>query len=135
MKKMKFLILIAIATIGFAFTVQQQKKAAVWEVPAEYKSMENPLAKDAAGVNTGKMVYMKHCRSCHGNAGLGDGPKAARLKTFPGDFASAEFHAQTDGEIMYKSIFGRDEMPNYETKIPSKKERWAVVNYMRTFKK
>ncbi len=131
---MKFIILIAIAVVGFAFTIQQ-KQAEPWEVPAEYKSMKNPLANDQASVNKGKMVYMKHCRSCHGNAGLGDGPKAARLKTFPGDFSSAEFQAQTDGEIMYKSIFGRDEMPNYETKIPSKKDRWAVVNYMRTFKK
>ncbi|MDQ1770407.1 c-type cytochrome [Labilibaculum euxinus] len=134
MKKMKFFILIAIAVVGFAFTAQQ-KKAEVWKVPAEYKTMENPLANDKASVNTGKMVYMKHCRSCHGNAGLGDGPKAARLKTFPGDFSSAEFQGQSDGEIMYKAIFGRDDMPNYETKIPSKKERWAVVNYMRTFKK
>ncbi|MDM8161904.1 cytochrome c [Labilibaculum sp. K2S] len=134
MKKMKFFILIAIAVVGFAFTAQQ-KKAEAWKIPAEYKSMENPLANDKASVNTGKMVYMKHCRSCHGNAGLGDGPKAARLKTFPGDFSGADFQGLPDGEIMYKTITGRDEMPGYETKIPSKKERWAVVNYMRTFKK
>ncbi|BAX82171.1 c-type cytochrome [Labilibaculum antarcticum] len=134
MKSIKVFIVIAIAVVGFAFTAQQ-KKAEAWDVPAEYKSMENPLANDEASVNSGKMVYMKHCRSCHGNAGLGDGPKAARLNTFPGDFSGAEFQAQTDGEIMYKSIFGRDDMPNYESKIPSKKDRWAVVNYMRTFKK
>lgn len=134
MKSIKVFIVIAIAVVGFAFTVQQ-KKAEAWEVPAEYKSMENPLAKVEASVKKGKMVYMKHCRSCHGNAGLGDGPKAARLKTFPGDFSGADFHAQSDGVIMYKSIFGRDDMPNYEKKIPSKKDRWAVVNYMRTFKK
>ncbi|PCH69556.1 MAG: cytochrome C [Bacteroidales bacterium] len=134
MKSIKVFIVIAIAVVGFAFTVQQ-KKAEAWEVPAEYKSMENPLAKVEASVKKGKMVYMKHCRSCHGNTGLGDGPKAARLKTFPGDFSGADFHAQSDGVIMYKSIFGRDDMPNYEKKIPSKKDRWAVVNYMRTFKK
>lgn len=134
MKSIKVFIVIAIAVVGFAFTAQQ-KKAEAWDVPAEYKSMENPLANDEASVNSGKMVYMKHCRSCHGNAGLGDGPKAARLNTFPGDFSGAEFQAQTDGVIMYKTIFGRDDMPNYESKIPSKKDRWAVVNYMRTFKK
>jgi mono/diheme cytochrome c family protein len=135
MKTLKFIILIAIIFVGFAFTIQQQKKAGPWEVPAEYQNMENPIANDKASLNKGKMVYMKHCRSCHGNKGLGDGPKAARLKTFPGDFSLAEFHAQSDGEMLYKSIIGRDEMPNYEKKIPSKKDRWAVVNYMRTFKK
>jgi mono/diheme cytochrome c family protein len=135
MKSIKVFIIIAIAVVGFAFTAQQQQKAKAWEVPAEYKSMANPLANDKASVDAGKMVYMKHCRACHGNEGLGDGPKAARLKTFPGDFSGADFQGLKDGEILYKTIFGRDEMPNYETKIPSKKEQWAVVNYMRTFKK
>jgi len=134
MKTFKIIILVAIALFAFSFSVQQ-KKAGPWEIPAEYKKMENPLANDKASVNKGKMVYMKHCRSCHGNTGLGDGPKAARLKTFPGDFTSAEFQAQSDGELFYKSIIGRDEMPNYEKKIPSKKDQWSVINYMRTFKK
>ena len=130
MKTIKIFTLIAIAIVGFAFTVQQ-KKAGPWEVPAEYKSMENPIADDQASIKKGKMVYMKHCRSCHGNQGLGDGPKAARLKTFPGDFSSAEFHAQKDGEILYKSIIGRDEMPNFEKKITDEEERWLLVNYLR----
>lgn len=134
MKTFKIFILVAIALLAFSFTIQQ-KKAGPWEIPAKYKKMENPLANDKASINKGKMVYMKHCRSCHGNTGLGDGPKAARLKTFPGDFTSAEFQAQSDGELFYKSIIGRDEMPNYEKKIPSKKDQWSVINYMRTFKK
>ncbi|MCT4602108.1 MAG: c-type cytochrome [Marinifilum sp.] len=134
MKTLKIFIVVAIALIGFSFA-QQQKKAAPWEIPAEYKKMENPIANDKASINKGKMVYMKHCRSCHGNTGLGDGPKAARLKTFPGDFSTAEFQAQSDGELFYKSIIGRDEMPNYEKKIPGKKDQWAVINYMRTFMK
>jgi mono/diheme cytochrome c family protein len=134
MKTFKILILIAIALVGFSFT-NQQKKAGPWEIPDEYKKMENPIANDQASINTGKMVYMKHCRSCHGNTGLGDGPKAARLGTFPGDFSTTEFQSQSDGILYYKSIIGRDEMPNYEKKIPSKKEQWAVINYMRTFKK
>jgi Cytochrome c. len=121
--------------IGRFFFYNSTKKAGPWEIPAEYKKMENPLANDKASVNKGKMVYMKHCRSCHGNTGLGDGPKAARLKHFPGDFTSAEFQAHSDGELFYKSIIGRDEMPNYEKKIPSKKDQWAVINYLRTFKK
>lgn len=134
MRAIKVLSLVVIAVIGFAFTIQQQK-AKAWEVPAEYKTMVNPLAKDQASINTGKMLYAKHCRSCHGNEGLGDGPKAARLKTFPGDFSGAEFQKMSDGEILYKTVFGRDEMPNYETKIPGKKDQWAVVNYMRSLKK
>ena len=37
----------------------------------------------------GKALYATHCKSCHGTKGLGDGSKAAQLKTEPGDFSKA----------------------------------------------
>jgi len=135
MKTIKIFAIITIAIIAFAFVGIQQKKPAAWNIPAEFKNMENPLANDKASINKGKMIYMKHCRSCHGNTGMGDGPKAARLKTFPGDFSCTEFHKFTDGELLYITVKGRDEMPSYQNKIPNKKDRWAVVNYMRALKK
>jgi hypothetical protein len=67
-------------------------------------------------------------------AGLGDGVKARALKTFPGDFSSAAYQDQTDGEHFYKTKFGRGEMPKYEGKM-SDNDIWNMVNYMRTFKK
>ncbi|MFA8436203.1 MAG: cytochrome c [Marinifilaceae bacterium] len=138
MKAIQIIAILGITLIAYAFITPnriQQKEPAPWEVPTKYKNMENPHVDDAACTKMGKMLYSRHCRSCHGNTGLGDGPKAARLKTFPGDFSSTEFQKQTDGEIYYKSIIGRDEMPNYEKKIPKDKDRWAVVNYIRTLKK
>jgi hypothetical protein len=47
----------------------------------------------------------------------------------------ADVQKQTDGEIYYKSFIGRDEMPNFEKKIPSESDRWMIVNYIRTMKK
>ena len=68
--------------------------------------------------------------------GLGDGPKAKQLETFAGDFSTEAFHAQSDGEMFFKSFVGRDEMPNYEKKITDEEDRWALITYMRTtFKK
>ncbi|MEN8225503.1 MAG: cytochrome c [Bacteroidota bacterium] len=123
------------AIILMAFVApQDQKKAAAWEIPSKYMKMENPYAGDESLNKVGKMLYSKHCKSCHGSKGLGDGPKAKQLETFPGDLTSAEFQGGTDGEIYYKSIIGRDEMPNYEKKIPDEEDRWAIINYMRTFK-
>lgn len=133
-----------IAIIAFTFSLmafvmpqdQDQKKGGPWEIPAEYQKMTNPYADDASLLKVGKMLYSKHCKSCHGNKGLGDGPKAKKLDTFAGDFSTPEFHAMSDGEMFYKSFIGRDEMPNYEGKIPDEEDRWAVINYMRTkFKK
>lgn len=113
-----------------------QKKPGPWEVPAKYKTMKNPVkTTNAEAIATGKTLYAKHCKSCHGSKGLGDGPKAAGLKTSSGDFSGAAFQSMTDGELYYKTAFGRNEMPGYEKKIPSADEMWAVVNFMRTLKK
>jgi mono/diheme cytochrome c family protein len=114
---------------------QDQKKGPAWEIPAKYKSMTNPDKGDADSEKLGKALYAKHCRSCHGNTGLADGPKAKNLETWPGDFSVAKFHAATDGELYFKSIIGRDEMPNFEKSIPDEESRWAIINYIRTFKK
>lgn len=125
-------MVLAFVFMAFAFPQDEQKKAAVWDIPAKYIEMENPYADEDLN-KIGKMMYSKHCKSCHGNKGLGDGPKAKQMETFPGDFSSEEFQAGTDGELFYKSIIGRDEMPNYEKKITDEEDRWAIINYIRTF--
>jgi len=129
-------LLVVLGTFVFlAFTVpQEQKKGEAWDIPAKYKTLKNPVKDDASLIKVGKMIYSKHCKSCHGSKGKGDGPKAANLDTFPGDFANADFQAQPDGAIYYQSIIGRDDMPNYESKIPDDEDRWALVNYIRTLK-
>ena len=103
-----------------------------WEAPAKFKSMENPVKADDASVKTGRMLYTKHCASCHGKTGKGDGVKARGLDTFPGDMTGDAYQGQTDGEHFYKSKFGRGEMPKYEGKV-SDEDIWHMVNYMRTF--
>ena len=114
----------------------QQAKAKAWPVPDKDKTMKAAVKlTDAAVIATGKELWAKHCKSCHGAKGLGDGPKGASLKTFPGDFSSAAFQGSTDGEIFYRTDKGRDEMPAYEKKIADANDRWALVAYMRTFKK
>lgn len=103
-----------------------------WEVPAKYEKMENPLKGDKESISIGKSLYRKHCRSCHGDEGLGDGPKSAELDTSCGDFTSAEFKAQSDGAIFFKTFEGRDDMPAFDKKIPDAEEIWSIVNYVRT---
>jgi len=133
-QKIATLLVTAVIAVFFLFgnTVQAQAKAKPWPVPDKDKSMKAPAKADVA---TGKELWAKHCKSCHGSKGLGDGPKAASLKTHPGDFSSAAFQAFTDGELFYRTNKGREEMPAYEKKIPDANERWALVAFMRTMKK
>ena len=137
----KLITLLVTAVVAVVFLLgsaasAQQKKPAAWPVPDKDKTMKAAVKlTDAAVIATGKELWAKHCKSCHGAKGLGDGPKGAALKTFSGDFSSAAFQAGTDGEIFYRTNKGRDEMPAYEKKIPDANDRWALVAYMRTFKK
>lgn len=61
----------------------------------------------------------------------GDGKKAESLETEMHKLGSGRVQAQTDGELYYKSIIGRDEMPNFEKKIDNDEDRWLVINYLR----
>jgi mono/diheme cytochrome c family protein len=141
MKSVKFNATILVALVfGFALLTQgsfSQTTKKPWNVPAKYKEMKNPQKQDnAAMVTLGKNLFAKHCKACHGATGLGDGPKAKQLKTYPGDFSKPDFHKLSDGELYYMAYVGRDEMPNFEKKITDEEERWAIITYMRKeFKK
>ena len=133
MKTIKILMIIGVVSLGlFSFSKFTQTE---WVVPAKYKSMKNPTEANAENIADGKVLYDKHCKSCHGKTGLGDGTKAEEVDGDLGDFSSKEFHEQTDGALFYKSYFGRDDMPNFEKKITDKDDMWFVVSYMRTMKK
>ena len=97
--------------------------------------MTNEAVFDDEGKIIAKQLYSKHCKSCHGRTGLGDGPKAKELDTPSGDFSIDSFQSQSDGELFYKTTFGRDDMPAYDKKIKNDEDRWLIVHYMRTFKK
>jgi len=134
MKTIKILSFVGLFTfIFFSFSLIVDQEG--WIVPDEYKAMENPTDKaDKEGMAIGKSLYNKHCKSCHGKEGYGDGPKADEQEGELGDFSTAEFQNQTDGELFYKTTFGRDDMPKYTKKIPNDEDRWLVVSYMRTLK-
>ncbi len=134
--KIKLLLtitVIALGGIGLAFTAAQQTKP--WPVPDKDAKVANPVKSNAESLAAGKALYNKHCESCHGKKGLGDGSKAAQLKTQPEDMSQSKLQSQTDGALFYKINAGRDDMPSFKKKIPDAEDVWSVINYVRTFKK
>lgn len=124
-------LVILVFVLGLmSLTIQQDN----WVVPEKYKTMKNPVKNDAASQATGKSLYLKNCASCHGKTGMGDGPKSKTLSTSSGDMSGKVYQSQSDGEHFYKTKFGKGDMPKYDKKIPDE-DIWAIVNYMRTFKK
>ncbi len=126
---MTILIFIAAAS----FTIHQTQTP--WNAPDKNSKIANPVKADASSISNGKALWAKHCQSCHGKTGKGDGPKAAGLDTHPGDFSQASVQDQSDGSLFYKISEGRKDMPSFKKKIPDADDIWSVVNYMRTFKK
>lgn len=129
MKTLKTLLVIGLIFVGlssFGKLIQEE-----WAVPAKYETMKNPVAADTDAA-IGKSLYNKHCKSCHGKEGYGDGTKAEDLDGDLGDFSSEEFQAQSDGALYFKTTIGRDDMPEFTKKLPEDEDRWLIVNYMRT---
>lgn len=135
----QFLSFFALATIVMvitaSFTKLYQQEPKPWPVPDKNAKMANPVKSDAESLKTGKEVWAKHCQSCHGKTGKGDGSKAAQLKTLVPDFTTADVQKQPDGALFYKTSEGREDMPAFKKKIPDEEDIWAVVNYIRSLKK
>jgi mono/diheme cytochrome c family protein len=131
MKTIK-LFFTSLAVLLLTTTLVAQPKP--WVVPANFKTMKNPIAVSDASTQAGQVLFVKTCAACHGKTGIGDGPKAKSLKTTVGDFSKAVSQNQTDGEHFYKTKTGRGDMPKYEGKL-SDDDIWNVVNYIRTLKK
>ena len=101
-----------------------------WTAPADAKNMKNPVK----GVGNAKKSIDTNCASCHGATGKGDGVAAAALPPpKPADWTSEKVQKQTDGEIFWKITNGRGAMPPWKH-LPEK-DRWEMVNYIRTLKK
>lgn len=130
-KNSVMLLLMAVASTFLSFTFYQTKP---WVVPDKYAKMSNPVKSDAESIKEAKGLWVKHCQSCHGKTGKGDGTKAAQLETDMKDFSSDDVQKQTDGELFYKSLEGRDEMPTFKKKIANEEDVWLVVNFIRTLK-
>lgn len=99
-----------------------------WGAPAEAKNLKNPVK----GVGAAKKSVETNCATCHGS-GKGDGPAAAALPPpKPANWTGDAVQKQTDGEIFWKISNGRGSMPPWKH-LPEK-ERWELVNYIRTLK-
>ncbi len=88
----------------------------------------------------GEQVFRAYCAACHGVAGRGDGPRAARMTPRPRDFARGEFRFRTtpSGEAptpsdLFRTVSGGlhgtrmmafGDLPEHQI--------WAVVGHLQT---
>jgi mono/diheme cytochrome c family protein len=132
----KFTLVITVFLVGIvmAFKVYQQNPAP-WVVPEKNAKMVNPVKADEKSLAAAKALYLKNCADCHGKKGVGDGSKAADIKTTVADLSTAKVQAESDGELFYKISEGRKDMPRAKKDLPDDNDRWKLVNYVRTLRK
>jgi mono/diheme cytochrome c family protein len=109
-----------------------------WKAPAAERARVNPVPVSPMTLARGRTLYQKHCESCHGPQGKGDGHAAQQAVRPPHDLTDASVQAKmTDGEAFWKVSSGRREtgdviMPAFATKIPLEDDRWKLVHFVRT---
>lgn len=126
--------IVAIVASAAVLSALQAQAQSEWVVPERRAKRPNPVPTHAAAVTRGREAYRRECKSCHGLAGLGDGPKAAELDSKVPDITSAKVQEQTDGALFWKITEGRGDMPNTKTAL-SEEERWTLVHYLRSLAK
>lgn len=108
----------------------------------------NPVPADESSIARGAQLYQIHCQMCHGEGGQGNGTVAAFLvKKKPADLTSEAVQAKSDGSWFLTISYGiwnpnntlfpevqfSGQMPPLNENL-SIRERWDVVNYLRTLK-
>jgi len=124
----------AVAALVVAAGISAVSAQTEWKAPPEAKNIKNPQPPTPASIANGKKLAEANCVSCHGPGGKGDGPAAAALPPpKPADWTSPKIKAETDGELFWKISNGGGAMPPWKH-LPEK-DRWDLVNYIRSLQK
>lgn len=94
----------------------------------------NPIPAEAASIGRGMELYRINCIHCHGPLGKGDGTVAIYLQNKPANLTGLPVRALSDGGIFLTISDGiQGKMPALNENL-TVRERWDVVNYVRSLK-
>ncbi len=99
------------------------------------------LALAEEDLKLGEKMYQESCAACHGDKGDGKGPQADRLKTKPRAFTTGiyKFRSTPSGSLrldedvfrtISRGVKGTSMLAQLQL---SEQQRWAVVQYLKTF--
>lgn len=99
---------------------------------AEAQKLKNPETSNPESIEAGKKLYLRHCASCHGQGGKGDGGMALSGGT-PSDLTDEKWdYGSSDGEIFTAIREGVSaDMLEYKNKLDDQ-QIWQVVIFLRS---
>jgi mono/diheme cytochrome c family protein len=130
LRRMLFIALFGMIVIAIVLAVMRRDE---WIIPEEAKQRQNPLQSSAQVLEAARPLYTENCERCHGEAGKGNGPEAARQYPAPSDLTDAKrMNALTDGAIFYQIGEGHRPMPSFKRRM-TEDQRWQLVLFLRSF--
>ena len=94
----------------------------------------NPVAADEVSIERGHTLFTINCIMCHGVTGEGNGQIAALLANKPANLTSIITQSKSDGALFLTITNGVDgRMPPMVENL-NVRDRWDLVNYIRTLK-
>ena len=128
-------LLVLLLLLPFLLTPQQPAPvSAPSAIPADAKSMVNPVKPTPESQARAKKMYGYDCAMCHGANGDGKGD-VTDLKTKPKDYTDpAALKDLTDGEIFYILKNGKGQMPPDGDRTKPD-DMWNMVILLRSFSK
>jgi cbb3-type cytochrome c oxidase subunit III len=123
-----FGVCVGLMTAGSFITAEEPYK------PYDEKAakLKNPVESNEKSIEAGRQLYKRHCASCHGAKGKGDGGQALSGGE-PSDLTDDVWDTgSTDGEIFVATRDGLSaDMQAYKDKL-KEKEIWQIVVFVRS---
>ena len=95
----------------------------------------NPVSADQVSLTRGKELFNINCAICHGFQGMGDGTVGKVFTKPPANLTEPRVQDLSDGAIFLVISNGvPNRMPPLNENL-NVRDRWDVVNYVRTLKK
>ena len=129
---MKGIGLVVLTFSFFLFAFAQESHPPHPHRHPEAQKLKNPVASDESSIAEGRKLYLRHCASCHGQSGKGDGSMALAGGT-PSNLVDETWdHGSSDGEIfvVIRDGVGSD-MEAYKDSL-TEKQIWQLVNFIRS---
>jgi high-affinity iron transporter len=79
----------------------------------------------------GRGLYARHCASCHGPTGQGDGEAGRDLDPQPSNLRDPEIAARPAAKLFRQITRGRRPMPSFG-RLLSDEDRWTLAAFVKT---
>jgi cbb3-type cytochrome c oxidase subunit III len=97
---------------------------------------QNPVPSTPKSIETGRQLFQKYCKGCHGEDATGDGPQAPK-DVHPPNLTDAEWkYGSSDTEIftnIHDGLGPKSAMKSWKSRMTDA-EIWSLVHYIRSLK-